>query len=184
MKELGLTVLKRDENGKEIPEIDWTKTVAVAPRESHIYLNIKGRNEHGIIEPKDQYEWEEEIMTRLYGYRNPATGKRVVSLALRNRDAVLIGLGGPQSGDIVYCVAEGYNQDHADSLSTTLGECDTSVSPIFIAAGQGLKKGYTTDRYIREVDLAPTMCVLGNIRMPEQCEGAPVYQILEEGLEA
>ncbi len=183
MKDLGLTVLKRDANGKELPEIDWSKTVAVAPRESHIYLNIKGRNEHGIIEPKDQYEWEEEIITRLYGYKNPATGKRVVSIALRNREAVLIGLGGPESGDICYCVAEGYNQDHADSLSTTLGECDTSVSPIFIAAGKGLKKHFTTDRIIREVDLTPTMAVLGNFRMPAQCEGAPVYQILEEGLE-
>lgn len=184
MKELGLTVLKKDENGKEIPQIDWSKTVAVAPRENHIYLNIKGRNEHGIVEPKDQYEWEEEIITRLYGYKNPATGKRVVSIALRNREAVLIGLGGPESGDICYCVAEGYNQDHADCLSTTLGEKDTSVSPIFIAAGKGLKKAYTTDRIIREVDLAPTMAVLGNVRIPAQCEGAPVYQILEEGLEA
>ena len=77
-------------------------------------------------------------------------------------------------------MAEGYNYDHNDCLSTTLGEGDTSVSPIFIAAGAGIKKGFETDRIIRQVDVAPTMAVLAGVRMPAQCEGAPIYQILEE----
>ena len=76
-------------------------------------------------------------------------------------------------------MAEGYNADHADCLSTTYGEYDTSVSPIFIAAGPGLKKGYETQRIIRQVDLVPTIAALAGTRMPDQCEGAPVYQILE-----
>ena len=33
----------------------------------------------------------------------------------------------------------------------------TSVSPIFFAAGPGIKQGFETDRVIREVDLAPTI---------------------------
>ena len=61
-----------------------------------------------------------------------------------------------------------------------LGEADTSISPIFIAAGQGIKPGYETDRVIREVDFAPTVAVLGGVRMPKNCEGAPIYQILSE----
>ena len=66
------------------------------------YLNMKGRDEHGIIEPKDKYEWEEEIMTRLYGYKHPVSGKRLIALALRNRDAILLGMGGPECGDILF----------------------------------------------------------------------------------
>lgn len=100
-------------------------------------------------------------------------------MALRNKDAVLLGQGGPDAGDILYWVAEGYNYDHADTLSTAWGEAQTSVSPIFIAAGQGIKSGYT-DRVIRQIDFAPTVAVVGGVRMPEQCEGAPVYQILED----
>ena len=65
-------------------------------------------------------------------------------------------------------------------IATTYGCHDTSVSPIFIAAGKGLKKGFTTDRIIRQVDVAPTIAVLGGVRMPAQCEGAPVYQIFEQ----
>lgn len=179
MKELGFTVLQKDENGKEIAEIDWTKTKAIAWGEQHIYLNLIGRTDHGIVDPKDQYDLEEDIITALYGYKHPETGKRIISVALRNRDAVLLGQGGPYAGDICYWVAEGYNYDHADTLSTALGEAGTSVSPIFIAAGKGIKQGYT-DRIIRQIDFAPTVAAVGGMRMPHQCEGAPVYQILEK----
>ena len=145
----------------------------------YIYLNIKGRDEFGIVEPEDQYELEEEIITALYGYHDKKTNKRIVALALRNKDAILIGLGGPECGDIVIASAEGYNYDHADSLSTTYGYANTSVSPIFLAAGSGIKRNYLTERVIRQVDLTPTMAFLAGVRMPAQCEGAPIYQILE-----
>ena len=178
MEELGFTVTKDDGQGKRT--IDWSKTRAIIQREGHIYLNIKGRDPHGIVDPADQYELEEEIMTALYAYKDKNTGHRVVAVALRNRDAVLLGQGGPEAGDIICWHAEGYNFDHADCLSTTLGESDTSVSPIFIAAGKGLKTGFVTERIIRQIDFAPTVAVLGGVRMPAQCEGAPVYQILAE----
>ena len=180
MQELGLTALKVDENGNELKEIDWSKTYAVAQRANHIYLNLKSRSEHGIIADEDQYEWEEEIMTRLYGYKDKKTGKRVIALALRNKDAVLLGLTGPDCGDIIYFNAEGYNYDHGESLGTCYGEEHTSVSPIFIAAGPGFKEGFETDRVIRQVDFAPTVATVGGVRMPRECEGAPVYQILSE----
>lgn len=180
MQELGLCDVKRDENGKELTEMDWNKTKAVACRGNHIYINLKGKYPEGIVEPEDQYEVEEEVMTKLYGYKDKETGHRIIALALRNRDAVLLGLAGPEAGDIIYFMAEGYNFEHGDSLSTTLGEGDTSVSPIFIAAGKGLKQGFETERYIREVDLAPTVAVLMGVRFPKDCEGAPVYQIFDQ----
>lgn len=178
MKELGYTMLKKDENGNTV--IDWENTKAIANRECNIYINLKGRDAHGIVDPKDKYELEEQIMTDLYGYKDKKTGHRVVSLAVRNKDAVLLGYGGPECGDICYFIADGYNTDHADGLATGQGDCETSVSPIFIAAGQGIKEGYKTDRMIREVDLAPTVATLFNVRMPAQCEGAPVYQIFDQ----
>ena len=182
MRELGFTVLKNGENGELLHEIDWEKTKAVAQRGNHIYINLKGRDKWGIVEPADQYEMEEEIITALYGYKDKSTGHRVIALALRNKDAILLGMGGPEAGDIIYWMSEGYNYDHGDSLSTTLGMANTSVSPLFIAAGQGIKQGYFTERGIREVDVAPTVAVLGGVRMPAQCEGAPVYQIFEENI--
>ena len=119
-------------------------------------------------------------MTDLYSLKSEETGHRIVSVALRNRDAVLLGQGGPEAGDICCWMSEGYNFDHADCLSTTYGEGDTSVSPIFVAAGKGLKSGFETDRIIRQIDFAPTVAALLGVRMPAQCEGAPVYQIFED----
>lgn len=180
MEEMGYTVMKRDENGNKLPEIDWSKTRAVAQREGHIYINLKGREATGIVDPEDQYELEEQIMTDMYAQRDPQTGKRVIALALRNRDAVLLGQGGPDAGDICYWNAEGYNYDHGDSLSTCQGVEDTSSSPIFVAAGPGIKEGCITDRIIRQIDFAPTIAAVLGVRMPAQCEGAPAYQILSE----
>ena len=111
---------------------------------------------------------------------DPKTGKRVIALALRNKDAVLLGQGGPEAGDICYWNAEGYNYDHGDSLATCYGSEETSSSPIFIGAGPGLKQGYYTDRIIRQIDFAPTIAAILGVRMPAQCEGAPVYQILAQ----
>ena len=180
MKELGYTVLLKDEHGNDTKKIDWSKTRAVASQGNDIFINLKGREKNGIVDPADQYELEEQIMTDLYGYRSPETGKRVIALAVRNKDAVLLGYGGPTAGDICFWVTEGYNYDHCDSLSTAYGACDTSSSPIFIAAGPGLKEGYETNRVIRQVDLAATCCALLGTRMPADCEGAPVYQIFAE----
>ena len=180
LHELGYTYMKLDENGNELREIDWSKTRAIASQANNIYINLKGRDKYGIVDPADKYELEEQIMTDLYSYKHPTTGIRVIALALRNRDAVLLGYGGPECGDICYWTAEGYNYDHADGLATCEGVLDTSLSPILIAAGKGLKKGFETDRVIRQVDLVPTAAVIGGVRMPAQCEGAPVYQILAE----
>ncbi len=176
-----------DENGNEIEEIDWSVTKAIPNRSMDIWINLKGRNKHvqsdgtvveGIVDPEDKYEFEEEIMTKLYELKNRA-GKRYIALALRNKDAVHIGLGGPESGDIVYVLSEMNNQHHGDSLSTATGEEHTSVSPIFVAAGPGFQSGVYTDRVIRQIDVAPTISALFGVRFPAQCEGAPAYQILD-----
>ena len=174
------TGCKKDENGNELPEVDWTQTKAIMTRSNSIYINLKGRQANGIVDPEDKWELEERIMTDLYSMRDPKTGKRMVYLAIRNKDAVHLGYGGPECGDICYWLAEGYNVDHADGLSTAYGDCETSLSPIFVAAGPGIKKGFKTTRIIRQIDVTPTIAALMNVRFPADCEGAPVYQIFDQ----
>lgn len=181
LQELGYTVLKDQKvtNSADV-EIDWSKTTAVAPRGNYIYINLKGKYATGIVDPADQYELEEQIISDLYNYRDKKTGKRVVYLCMRNKEAELVGMSGPECGDIIYWINEGYNRGHGDSLPTFIGINGTCVSPIFIAAGAGIKQGMFTERVIREMDLAPTAAAMLGIRMPKNAEGAPVYQILEE----
>ena len=185
----GYTVMMKDENGQNLRDVDWTKTTAISWAVNSIYLNMKGRDKHtlpdgtvidGLVDPADKWELEERIMSDLYSWRHPETNHRVVYVALRNKDAVMLGYGGPDCGDIVYWMAEGYNMDHVDSLPTADGYADTSVGPIFIAAGKGIKEGIETDRWIRQVDVVPTVAFMAGVRVPDQCEGAPIYQIMEQ----
>lgn len=178
MEELGYTVLKKNAQGQDLRKIDYSKTRAVANRGNHIYINLKGREPYGIVNPEDKYELERQIIDDLYNYR--LNGKRIISLALRNKDALILGLSGDECGDIIYWLEEGANRLHGDSLSTFRGDNCTSVSPIFVAAGLGIKKNHTTSRVIRTIDVTPTIATLLNIDMPAQCEGAPIYQILEK----
>ena len=178
MQELGFTILKKDENGNNLKEIDWEKTRAVATRGGQIYINLKGKYPTGIVDPADKYELEREIIDGLYNYR--LNGKRVIAVAMRNKDAMVLGTGGPECGDVLYWLEEGVNRLHGDALPMVEGYKETSVSPIFIAAGKGLKKGYKSQRIIRQADMAPTLAHMLDVRMPKQCEGAVIYQILED----
>ena len=180
MVEWGFTALQKDEQGQPIPKIDWAHTKAIQTRMNEIYINMKGKYPTGIVDEQDKWQLEEEIMTALYGLRSPKSGNRVISLAVRNKDAYLFGLGGPECGDIIFFTADDYTQDHGDGLSTATGASHTSQSPIFAACGRGIKQGYTTERIIRETDIAPTVAALLGVRMPAQCEGAPIYQIFTE----
>ncbi|MDO4280337.1 MAG: alkaline phosphatase family protein [Peptococcaceae bacterium] len=177
MVEMGYTALKKDENGEPLREIDWEHTRAIAPRGNYIYINLKGKYETGIVDPEDKYALEDQIISDLYKYEY--NGKRCVALALREQDAALLGLKGDGCGDIVYFLSEGFNRVHGDSLSTYQGEASTSESPLFMIGGRGVKHGVYTNRVIRQVDVAPTLAVIAGVRMPAQCEGAPVYQILD-----
>jgi hypothetical protein len=181
-RSMGYTVMKKDANGNDLPEVDWSQTKAIQTRSNSIYINLKGRQPHGIVDPADKYELEEQIITDLYGWTDERTGHRIVSLALHNKDAVLLGLGGPTGADIVFFVHDDYCYDHGNGLSTAQGYNDTSLSPIFIAAGPGIKQNFRTDRWVREVDLAPTAAVLLGVEIPAECEGAPAYQILSESM--
>ena len=127
-----------------------------------------------------QDDLEEQIISDLYSYRDKATGKRVVGIAMRNKDSVVLGLGGAECGDIIFTINEGFNRLHGDGLSTAEGYAQTSVTPVFLAAGEDIKEGKITDRVIRQVDVAPTIAEILDVRKPEQCEGAPVYQILKK----
>ncbi len=179
MVEWGFTVLQKDENGNDLPAIDWSKTKAIMTRMNMVYINLEGRNPAGIVKPEDKWQLEEEIITRMYELKNPKTGMRVFELAVRNKDAYIFGLGGPECGDIVFFTADDYTGEHNGGLSTCIGDLHTTQSPMFAAAGVGIKKGFVTERVIHETDPAATVAWLLGVRMPADCEGAPIYQIFD-----
>lgn len=117
------------------------KQLAIQQRSNSIFINLKGRDRYGIVDPADKYELEEKIITDLYSLKDPETGHRIISLALHQKDANLLGLGGDYtSGDIIFFVHESFVRDHGESLSTAEGYAGTSVGPIFVALALVLRK--------------------------------------------
>ena len=111
----GLLYVEKDSKGEF--QIVWSKTKAVPVQNIHIFVNLKGREPHGIVEPGEEYERvRDQIIHALLSLRDPVTGKPPVALALRREDSQLIGLGGDRTGDVIYAMTPGY---HADTSTIT-----------------------------------------------------------------
>jgi len=161
-------------------QVDWTKTQAFAQRHIHIYLNVKGRDPQGVVEPGEEYEQlREQIIRLLCDYTDPASGRKPIVLALKREDAVMLELGGPRTGDIVYAVDPAFGLEHGEFLPTAkwgIGD----LRGLFIIAGPGVKQGVEIERVVRLVDVVPTICYLADWPVPADCEGGIIYQALED----
>lgn len=179
MAELGYTKLKTV-NGQT--EIDWEHTTAIAQRSSYIYLNLKGRDPHGIVEPEEADELITQIISDLYAYRDAEHHERVVSIAMRRDEMAVLGLNDASAenlGDIFFILEPKFTRDQGNSFSNCqiLG---TSLKCLFMMAGPGIKQDYIIPRDVQEVDVTPTLCHLGGIAMPNGVEGGVLYQALED----
>ena len=178
----GLTVLKKNSSAHN-PEIDWDKTRAIAQRSIYVYVNLKGRDPKGIVEPGREYEEvREEIIRALHEYKDPETGINPIIFALRREDARMIGLYGEMIGDVVFGIGKGFGGKgggmHGQQVPTEeygIG----SLHGLFIMSGPGVKKNYRMKRTMWLTDIVPTICFLTDFPIPEHAEGAVLYQALE-----
>jgi predicted AlkP superfamily phosphohydrolase/phosphomutase len=67
--------------------VDWSKTKAYSMGFGDIYVNLKGRENGGIVEPGEPYEkLRSEIIARLLPLTDPKTGERAVSRIFKRED--------------------------------------------------------------------------------------------------
>ncbi len=175
MMELGLCEVYRNEKGKL--KIDWSKTVAVAQRSAHVYINLKGRDPEGIVEPEDYEKTVQDVISKLYSYRDPKTGDRIISFCLTREEMEAIGMGGPRCGDIFFQVTHNYCMEHSNCMSHVTNY-DHSLLCLCMMAGGDVKKGVTLHRPVRLVDIAPTISYLCEAPMPQDVEGSIIYQAI------
>lgn len=180
MESLGYTVILPEPDKRGFYQIDWEKTRAINHRTSHIYINLKGRDPKGIVEPEDYDDLVQQVIDDLYAYRDPQSGDRVVAFAMNREEMECIGMGGAHCGDVFFQLTKnfGYEHAHAPNHVTNHGY---SLGCLCILAGAGLKAGVRIERPIRAVDLVPTICHLCQVDMPAQVEGGIIYQALMTG---
>ena len=168
--------------------VDWSRTRAYAMGLGQIYLNLRGREGQGIVNPgQDAERVADEIASKLLALEDPDDGRRVVR-AVYHRDAIYSGayvenaaelqvgmedgyrvswqtaLGGAPEG-IVYANRKKWSGDH--------GGFDYLTVPGVLISNRPLAADREATASI--LDLAPTVLKYFGLAVPADLDGKPLY---------
>lgn len=177
LEETGFLVYRKTADAQR--EVDWTQTRAADVGLVHIFINLKGREPSGIVDPADYQKTRLELIAALHTYRDKRTGLYPFALAVTREDAEMLNLWGDLVGDVVYALRPEFDGAHGKQLPTAMLGISGQHST-FIMSGAGVRKGIALQRQVRVVDVAPTLCHLLGIPMPENVEGGVIYEALED----
>ncbi|MGD0855066.1 MAG: alkaline phosphatase family protein [Dehalococcoidia bacterium] len=144
-------------------------------RSLYVYVNLKGRDPEGIVDPKDYKEVQQQIIDALLSYVDPVTGKRPISMALAKDDARILGLYGNHIGDVVYAFYPWFTGQHGNILPGAEWGIG-SLKALLTFTGPGLKKGFRLERTCNLIDIVPTICYLMDLPVPSTVDGGVLYQ--------
>jgi predicted AlkP superfamily phosphohydrolase/phosphomutase len=171
--------------------IDWSRTRAHARGQwGHIYINLKGRDPHGIVEPADYDQVCEEISKKLLATVDPKRGKPAIRKVWPRHELY--------SGPAVECAPDlivdwddaAYmpnDRDHGETeiFATRFRQYMTwptsgshRLDGVLIAAGPDIVRGTRVDN-ARVIDMMPTWLELLGQQIPYNLEGRPIYSLIE-----
>jgi predicted AlkP superfamily phosphohydrolase/phosphomutase len=152
--------------------IDWSKTKAFSgpiPQQG-IYLNLEGREPHGIVPQSDYEAVRDEVIERLLSMKDPDDGKPVVD-RVHKREEVVHGSEAEKAPDL-FPVCRDYAYELYDGLFSPQVLDDYRHLPrgfhrmdgIFGVAGPGIepKSGLQANL----LDIAPTALYLAGCKLP------------------
>ncbi|MEW6145382.1 MAG: alkaline phosphatase family protein [Thermodesulfobacteriota bacterium] len=116
LKENGYAHLIDDSEGEFFKNVDWDKTRAYGVGFNGLFLNLKGREFKGTVEPADRDELLDEISEKLLTIRDPKNGEQVISRVYRAEEVY----SGPYLQDAPDLIV-GYNKGYRASWETVLG---------------------------------------------------------------
>lgn len=184
--------------------IDWSKTKAYFEENPYypaMWINVKGRQPGGIVEPGEEYEQlRSDLIVMLEDWRHPDTGEALVLKAYR-REEVYQGDCVELAPDIVIHWNEHQNYTYAYKLSSKSKDLKWTeyVDPneeenlifftgksgrhrdegIFLAEGDTIGGGIHVDG-AKIVDVAPTILHLLDVPIPADMDGRPLMEIMRE----
>jgi predicted AlkP superfamily phosphohydrolase/phosphomutase len=153
--------------------IDWAKTKAFAapnPQQG-IYVNLRGREPHGIVDASDYETVRDEIIDRFKAMVDPDDGLPVLD-AIYKREEVMQGPVAAEAPDL-FPVCRQYSYELSDGLYSPSVLTDYRHLPrgfhhmdgVFGISGPGVssQSGLTASLY----DIAPTALYLAGLKVPE-----------------
>jgi len=172
------------EGGPYFEGVDWSRTRAYALGLSGVYLNLRGREAAGIVEPGDEaIALEKELAGRLSNLRDDELDKTAIRQAYPTK-SLYEGPYRDAGPDLII----GYDEGYRTAWDAATGRVGPSVMEDNLKAWSGdhcidppLVPGVLfSNRKIDSEDpgiedLAPTALALFGIETPEWMEGKPVF---------
>jgi predicted AlkP superfamily phosphohydrolase/phosphomutase len=185
LHENGYLAVKRDPDEDEwLQAVDWSRTRAYAVGLVGIFLNVRGREEQGIVEPGEEYEsLKRELADKLGGLLDPDTGEVAINEAF-DTDRMY---SGPYKGNAPDLLI-GYNHGYRISWEGASGVVgtpafednrkawsgdhivDPRIVPGIVLSTHTIN---TDDPHIS--DLAATALTLFGVQPPEYMDGRPLF---------
>ena len=160
-------------------EVDFEKSVAIPMNSIDIFIPVKDRDPEGHVEPENYEKVQRKIIDTLMSYIDPATGEHPFSVVVGRQDAEMLNIWGTSAGDVIYALRPEFDGVHGKHLPSSVFGIGSQHST-FVLAGAGVRNGVELDRKVQVVDVAPTLCHLLGLPMPENVEGGVVYEALED----
>jgi predicted AlkP superfamily phosphohydrolase/phosphomutase len=172
------------ESGRYFQGVDWSRTRAYTLGLSGIYLNLKGREAQGIVNPGPEAEaLKNELIAKLSNLRDEerdAIGVRTVYAT----NALYRGPYLAEAPDLIVGYSEGYRTSWDAAVGKVTAEVfednckawsgDHSVDPVLVPGVLFSNRKFdASDPGIE--DLAPTVLQLFGVERPAWMEGRPVF---------
>ncbi len=173
--------------------IDWDNTRAFSYSCNSVYINLKGRERNGIVEPGGEYERLcSEIEERLYSLCDPDSGQKLI-YKIKRKDEIYSGDFIESAPDLIitdyderywfcYWGKEGMCLSDKSSEIFESAPCHTgqhSIDGIYITHGKAFKEN---NRYDRPsiMDFFPTISALLGLPVPNDIDGRVLVEIMKE----
>jgi predicted AlkP superfamily phosphohydrolase/phosphomutase len=166
-------------------DVDWSKTKAYGLGINGLYLNLKGRERYGIVEPgQEREELIAELVSRLEAVRD--TDGRGVIRKVHRTDRAYRGPATELAPDLIV----GYCRDYRASWATCLGDmtsevlldndsawsadhcADVSEVPGVIFSNKQIGDGSPS-----LVDVAPSVLTEFGLEIPDSMEGKNIFKV-------
>ncbi|HEY6302508.1 MAG TPA: alkaline phosphatase family protein [Terriglobales bacterium] len=171
----------KTESGDWFEDVDWSRTRAYTMGLNGLYLNIRGREKQGIVDPVEVEALKAELQQKLNGLVDPASGTVGIT-GVFIADNVYRGPYTENSPDLIV----GYGAGYRASWDSVMGKVTGQIFEDNIKAWSGdhcidprLVPGvlFSSHKFIAEkpaiVDVAPTILKLFGLAPPAHFDGKP-----------
>ena len=183
--ENGYMTLKEEvkPGAKYLANVDWSKTRVFASGLAGIYLNIKGREAQGIVEPGEEADrLRDELCEKLAGLKDPETGETAI-LRVFNSLKHYQGPYKVEAPDLMI----GYNEGYRVSWEAAIGDvtdavfhdnvkawsADHCMDPAIVPGMFLCNRDLDSDKP-HIMDLGPTTLKLFGVNLPAYMDGRPL----------